>query len=275
MKTKISTRTFVSISLIVAIFGCFGMRFKHNSSSLSKTVRVDLDTIYKLSDMRGDSAIFVHNGNFSFVVKSKYVETAESDDVVKDRSLEKNFDSYLGLDRAEAKLSIPPSEKIVFPTTTELRASLIHDTIMRSHKVGLKTNSPRTTPEVQNVSVTTAYLFAISREADNDLHLIIGNKNAHGAPIKLLNCEISGLPNADAPSYATLKSVRDYIIGFLGSDFTVKPGPGYIVFTSGLKLTIEGPLFYDIGHGPGIIGPKSFRSPTAWEIHPVSCIAFD
>ena len=275
MRTKISTSALGSIILIAAIFATFGMRFKQNFPSQSKTLGTDLDTISKLSYMRGDSAIFVHNGNYSFVVKSKYVDTVESEDVVKERALEKNFDSYLGLDRAEAKISIPQTEKIVFPTTTELRASLINDTIMRSKKVGLKTNSVRTMSETQNVSVTKAYLFAISREADNDLHLIIGNKNANGAPIKLLNCEISGLPNPDAPSYATLKSVRDYIIGFLGTDFTVKPGPGYIVFTSGLKITIEGPLFYDVGHGAGKIGPKSFRSPTAWEIHPVSYIAFD
>lgn len=275
METKIASHTLSSIILIVSVFAACGMRSKHTFPIPLQTRGTDLDTISKLSDMRGDSAIFVHNGNYSFVVKSKYVETAESEDVVKDRSLEPNFETYRGIDRADAKLSIPETEKIVFLTTTELRASLIPDSIMRSKKVGLKTNSARTLSETQNVSVTKAYLFAISREADNDLHLIIGNKNANGAPIKLLNCEITGLPDTSAPSYATLKSVRDYIIGFLGTDFTVKPGPGYIVFTSGLKMTIEGPLFYDIGHGPGIIGPKSFRSPTAWEIHPVSYIAFD
>ncbi len=275
MKTKTSAQCAFSSILFLAFFGTFCATPQATTVGIKKPIRSGLDTISKLADMRADSAIFEHNGKYSFVIKSKYVETVESDDVIKERSVDQTPDSYIGKDRAEAKTSIPDAEKIIFATTTELRASLISDAEMRSKKMGIGTQSPRTTIESQNVSVTKAYLFAISRESDNDLHLIIGNKNSNGQPIKLMNCEISGLPNKDAPSYPILKSVRDYIIGFLGSDFTGKPGPGYIVFTEGLPMAIEGPLFYDIGHAAGIIGPKSFRSPVAWEIHPISFIAFD
>ena len=49
----------------------------------------------------------------------------------------------------------------------------------------------------------------------------------------------------------------------------------YIKFTPAIPVKVQGSLFYDIDHEPGVIGPTGFRPKTAWEIHPVTDIEFE
>jgi hypothetical protein len=65
--------------------------------------------------------------------------------------------------------------------------------------------------------------------------------------------------------------VRKQVEDFFGELCKTK----YAVFENGIKLVeVKGPLFYDIDHRPGKVGPEGRRPKTAWEIHPISNIKF-
>ena len=53
-------------------------------------------------------------------------------------------------------------------------------------------DSDRTPEEERNVRVR-AFLYAASRESDNDFHLIVGDE---GDQAKMMTMEVSGLPSA-------------------------------------------------------------------------------
>jgi hypothetical protein len=38
---------------------------------------------------------------------------------------------------------------------------------------------------------------------------------------------------------------------------------------------VTGSLFFDVDHPAGAVGPQGHRPQTAWEIHPISSIAFE
>ena len=42
-----------------------------------------------------------------------------------------------------------------------------------------------------------------------------------------------------------------------------------------VPIYLEGSLFYDTEHRPGVVGPAFARPKTAWEIHPISKILFE
>ena len=62
-------------------------------------------------------------------------------------------------------------------------------------------SSDRVDEEKRNVRVK-AFLYAASREDDNDYHLIIGR--APNKPAKYMTAEISGLPPSGSASFAKL-----------------------------------------------------------------------
>jgi len=37
-----------------------------------------------------------------------------------------------------------------------------------------------------------------------------------------------------------------------------------------IAVEVQGSLFYDIDHEPGVVGPLDMQPRTAWEIHPIS-----
>jgi hypothetical protein len=118
--------------------------------------------------------------------------------------------------------------------------------------------------------VITGFLYASTKESDNDFHCIIGT--APGKPPQFVNVEVSGLP-VSGPARVPLKAVRDAFIEFFGDDL---PGSsGYTKFKTPIKVQITGSIFFDIDHKAGVVGPVGFRPKTAWEIHPVSEIVFE
>jgi hypothetical protein len=128
------------------------------------------------------------------------------------------------------------------------------------------------TEEDRKVRVS-AFLYAASRENDNDFHLIIG-RSPKSSPV-YMTMEISGLPPKNANSFAKKKSARDAYKKFFGAKL---PGPSYHFYRPPIPVEIEGSLFFDITHAKGgHPGPKDLRPdiPTIWEVHPVSDIVLE
>lgn len=132
-----------------------------------------------------------------------------------------------------------------------------------------KPESPRVSEEKYNVSVDTVYIYGIYREDDNDFHMIIGNGKT-GSSMKLLNAEVSGLPEDTSDSLLIV--VRNKIIARFG-DIACKDG-AYKPVNALIPIQIRGSIFFDIDHKAGIVGFGIYKPTTAWELHPVTGIKF-
>jgi hypothetical protein len=181
-------------------------------------------------------------------------------------------DQFAGTARKAAKLSIAPGPTKTFSDVKTLIAALVPDDKMIAHKPKIKTtaSSGRVKAENKNVKVK-AFLYAASRESDNDFHLIIG-RAATKSPEMYMTMELSGLPPQNSPALAKLTAARDAFKAFFGTDL---PGFTYDFYDSPIPVTIAGSLFFDMSHSTGQRpGPPSLKSrmPTVWEVHPVAAI---
>jgi hypothetical protein len=184
-------------------------------------------------------------------------------------------DNFAGTARKAAKLSISDAETEGFGDLSDLLDTLPSKRAMKSHKppIGTDANSKRVAGEDRNVRVK-AFLYAASREDDNDFHLIIGRSRRKGQPM-YMTVEISGLPPNSRKSFKRLQAVRGAYKGFFGSDL---PGTSYDFYDPPIPIDVEGSLFFDMSHATGQgPGPKSLRKdiPTIWELHPVTDIVFE
>jgi hypothetical protein len=119
-----------------------------------------------------------------------------------------------------------------------------------------------------------AFLYAASRENDNDFHLIIG-RDPDLVPSLYMTMELSGLPPASSQHFTRLKAARAAYKAFFADDL---PGASYDFFDPPIPIQIEGSLFFDMNHSTGgRPGPASLRPnmPTIWEIHPITSIVFE
>ena len=101
----------------------------------------------------------------------------------------------------------------------------------------------------------SAFLYAASRENDNDFHLIIG-RNPKSSPMYMTSTwKFSGLPPKNANFFARIKRARDaYKNSFFGAKLL---GPSYHFYRPPIPVEIEGSLFFDITHAKGgHPGPK-------------------
>ncbi len=182
---------------------------------------------------------------------------------------------YQGSDRAAAKLSIADSPAQSFDDLGDLIATLPSKDAMVNHTPIITTHrdSGRVTEEDRNVRVR-CWLYASSRENDNDRHLILGR--APGlTPEKYMTMEVSGLPPTDADSFSQLFAARKSYNDFFATN---QPGTGYDFYDPPIPVNIEGSLFFDITHAHGTPpGPSSLRPnmPVIWEVHPVTKIEFE
>ena len=178
-------------------------------------------------------------------------------------------DEFAGQARKAAKLSIGTGQKETFKDLQALVNSLKADEAMITHQppIGTDASSARVTEEQRNVSVA-AFLYASSRESDNDFHLIVGQDPT--APEVYMTMEVSGLPvGQGAPAF---KTARDAFKGFFGAKL---PAFSYDFYDPPIPVKIEGSLFFDMTHATGQHpGPPSLKSrmPTIWEVHPVTAI---
>ena len=183
-------------------------------------------------------------------------------------------DNFRGRARRAAKLSIADADVEDFDDVRDLIATLPAHEDMVNHDPPITTSpdSDRVEEEERNVRVRT-FLYAASREDDNDFHLILGRDP--GASEMYMNMEISGLPAPESEFFETLRDARDAFKDFFGDNL---PGLSYDFYDPPIPVMVEGSLFFDASHSSGQRpGPQSLRDdiPTVWELHPITSIEFE
>ena len=183
-------------------------------------------------------------------------------------------ETYRGTSRKAAKISIADAQVDDVDDINDLIESLPAEEDMTSHEPPITTDatSGRVDEENRNVRVR-AFLYAASREDDNDFHLIMG-RDPDLEPT-YMTMELSGLPPEDSDHFPRLQSAREAYKGFFGDDL---PGASYDFYDPPIPVEVEGSLFFDMSHSHGSRpGPASLRPdmPTIWEIHPVTDILFE
>jgi hypothetical protein len=180
--------------------------------------------------------------------------------------------TFKGTSRKAAKLSIANAQLEQFNDVNKLIATFPAHATMVKRKIPTTASSNRVDVEKRNVKVD-AFLYAASREDDNDYHLIIGRDPAK--PAKYMTAEISGLPPASSSAFNALSGVRDAFFDFFGDGL---PGTSYDFYDPPIPIEIEGSLFWDSSHAKGgRPGPQTLRPkmPVVWEIHPVTRIVLE
>lgn len=184
-------------------------------------------------------------------------------------------DKFTGTARKAAKLSIGTGKIEEFADLKDLIEALPEEEEMIFHKPPIKTTSTsgRVKEEQRNVRVR-AFIYAASRENDNDFHLIIG-RDPNDTPEMYMTMELSGLPTSNSKSFKKLKAARDAYKEFFQDNL---PGTRYEFPDPPVPVEIEGSLFFDMSHSSGSRpGPKSLKSrmPTIWEVHPITKMVFE
>ena len=187
-------------------------------------------------------------------------------------------DNFAGTDRKAAKLSVSSATIEKFKDVKDVIGSLPPESKMKNHKPKIATGatSGRVKEEERNVHVD-AFIYAASREADNDFHLIVG-RDPSAKPEMYITMELGGLPPSTNSSFAQLQAARTAFKDFFDNKAGgALPGTSYDFYDPPLAVTVEGSLFFDMTHATGSRpGPASLKSrmPVIWEVHPISSIVF-
>ncbi len=186
-------------------------------------------------------------------------------------------ESFQGKARRAAKISVSNARIEKFSDLKDLIDTLPTDAIMKRHKppITVTSKSDRVSEEDRNVRVR-AFLYAASREDDNDFHLIIGR--APSLKRAFMTMEVSGLPPTSSAHLPVLKRARDAYKSFFQHHDLGLPGTSYDFYVPPIPVEITGSLFWDKSHVKGgRPGPKDLRPdiPTIWEIHPITRIVFE
>ncbi len=181
-------------------------------------------------------------------------------------------DQFGGTDRKAAKLSVGSGKTEIFSDISKLIPTLpLHDA-MAKLKIPLGPTSGRVSQEQRNIRLT-GFLYAASREADNDFHLIVGRAPTASGPPMFMTMEISGLPPNNNSAFAAINGARTSYKKFFGAKL---PLAGYDYYSANpIPVVIEGSLFWDATHSTGQApGPPSLKPnmPTIWEVHPITSI---
>ena len=182
--------------------------------------------------------------------------------------------NFRGTSRKAAKLSISNAAVEAFDDVAALIDTLPGHQSMVEHQPRISTglNSGRVDSEERNVRIG-AFLYAASREDDNDYHLIVG-RDPSLDPV-FMTMELSGLPSAMSAHFGSLNDARQSYSSFFGGDL---PGTSYDFYDPPIPIEVEGSLFFDMSHATGSRpGPQSLRNdmPVVWEVHPISRIVFE
>jgi len=181
-------------------------------------------------------------------------------------------DQFGGTDRKAAKLSVGSGKTEIFSDISKLIPTLpLHDA-MAKLKIPLGPTSGRVSQEQRNIRLT-GFLYAASREGDNDFHLIVGRAPTASGPPMFMTMESSGLPPNNNPAFAAINGARTSYKKFFGAKL---PLAGYDYYSANpIPVVIEGSLFWDATHSTGQApGPPSLKPnmPTIWEVHPITSI---
>jgi hypothetical protein len=186
-------------------------------------------------------------------------------------------ENFQGTSRRAAKISIAEAPLETFADVKDLITSLPDEAVMTDHDppITVASTSNRVAEERRNVRVR-AFLYAASREDDNDFHLIVG-RAPHLPPV-YMTMEVSGLPPSNHRHRATLTQARNDYKAFFQDHPLGLPGASYDFYDPPIPLDIDGSLFFDMSHVTGgRPGPQDLRDdiPTIWEVHPVTRIVFE
>jgi len=179
-------------------------------------------------------------------------------------------DKFAGQARMAAYLSIAAAPTETFSDLSKLITSLPALDAMVKLNIPVAANSNRVQQEKRNIHLT-GFLFAASREADNDFHLIVGRDPNAGQEM-YMTMEVSGLPPANSPAFGPLSTARTAYKKFFGVNL---PGVGYHFYQPPIPVQVDGSLFFDATHSTGQApGPPSLKSrmPTIFEVHPITKI---
>src|SRR4051794_12632546 len=111
-----------------------------------------------------------------------------------------------------------------FPNIAALLASLVPDDRMRRLHISSEANSGRI-PQEQKVVSVPGFLYASSRERDNDFHCIVGSEPSR--PARFINVEVSGLPPSNSPFRGILVTARNEFKAFFTTNQNALPTDGY------------------------------------------------
>jgi len=180
-------------------------------------------------------------------------------------------DNFGGTDRKAAKLSISTAAEEKFADLHDLLASLKPDGEMKAMNIAIGADSGRVAAEQRNVKVS-AFLYAFSREGDNDFHCILGRDPKQ--PAEFMNMEVSALPPSGASSFAKLNAARN---AFKAQFKDHLLNPGYNFIKPPMPVEIGGSLFFDATHAKGgpTPGPAKAKPKSIWEVHPVTTLTFE
>jgi hypothetical protein len=208
------------------------------------------------------------------VTKTSQVDEVEAAEAAASPSKAVSPDSgdiFAGTDRRDPKTSVATGGLKSFSTVAALRSSFPKDNYMKGLGITRAPDSERTLEEQYNVSVE-GYIYAASKESDNDFHLIVGDKNCAAGDC-FINVEVSGLPQDPAdPSYPTLSAVRMKFLAYFNNQ---QPPRRYKQFAPPIAVALTGSVFFDVDHPAGAVGPAGFKPSSAWEIHPLTDITFE
>ena len=265
MKTKsIFYYAFTSFASLLILYSVSYTDTKINVAATS-----DLDTVYDLKEINDSKVIYRSPSGINYEVTMDFSAEADSGMFSTDASMDCSNDFFRGTHRKKAKTSIAD---IGFDNYAGLNAfinTLPSDNAMINYNppITKSVNSKRVFEEKRNARILNTFIYAIKRESDNDFHIILGNvPDDH----KYLNIENSGLPGTRSTYYRKLKSVRKKF----EEKFGELCSSAYRRFNPPIPVEVEGSLFYDIDHRPGIVGPAGLRPATSWEIHPVTDVEF-
>ena len=182
-------------------------------------------------------------------------------------------DEFTGTSRKMAKTTFAsPKDAEVFADLASFLGSLPDDKSMTTRNPPIS-NQPyflRVTEENRNVKIAVAYVFAITRQDDNDFLITLGSDPDY-SKARFFNVEVSGLPESSKDSYSTLNAVRTAVKAQFGNVC----GKPMLYMDKPVKVSVAGSLFFDAENKPGKNDPKKLKSATSWEIHPVAEISFN
>jgi len=188
-------------------------------------------------------------------------------------------DNFQGTARKASKLSISNAAPENFKDVLALIKTLPAHEKMVNHKPKITTaaTSKRVKEEERNIRIN-AFIYAASREDDNDFHLIVG-RSPTATQETYMTMELSGLPEEKDhnPALGQLKAARAAFKKFFKDIGKNPPGLTYDFYHPPIPVEIHGSLFFDMSHAKGSRpGPPSLKSrmPVVWEVHPISKMIF-
>lgn len=180
-------------------------------------------------------------------------------------------DPFKGKIRVAPKTTFSTKRAEKFRTIKELYNELPSKETMNNLAIGRR--EERVPEEDRNIIIEKAYLYTITLEDDNDLHLLIGNTPVYEKDVtRVFNAEIAAIPpDGTTEEKEMIREVRRIVIGEM-VDIPLCGRNNYL--QAYRRITIKGSLFFDSHHAKKPAKCREVEGESAWEIHPVKSIRF-